>query len=198
MTVSAPKETVRRDRVLVVDIEATCWQGDPPPDQRSEIIEIGVCWLDVETHSVGEAHSILVKPARSYVSPFCTQLTTLTQDMVDGGVSFAAACAALETEFDAKSHLWASWGQYDLKMFKAQCYADEIPYPFSGRHANLKSLYAKAVNNKQRVGMSVALEQMGLPLEGTHHRGGDDARNIARILSALLKRIGAVLLDPYW
>jgi len=27
---------------------------------------------------------------------------------------------------------------------------------------------------------------LGLPLEGTHHRGGDDAWNIAAILSALL------------
>ena len=29
------------DRILVVDIEATCWEGNPPPGQTSEIIEIG-------------------------------------------------------------------------------------------------------------------------------------------------------------
>ena len=29
--------------------------------------------------------------------------------------------------------------------------------------------------------MSEALKRMGLPLEGTHHRGGDDAWNIAAI-----------------
>ena len=31
-----------------------------------------------------------------------------------------------------------------------------------------------------------ALELLNLPLEGTHHRGGDDAWNIAAILSRLL------------
>jgi inhibitor of KinA sporulation pathway (predicted exonuclease) len=28
-------------RILVIDLEATCWQGDPPPGETSEIIEIG-------------------------------------------------------------------------------------------------------------------------------------------------------------
>ena len=26
------------DRILVVDVEATCWEGDPPPGQISEIL----------------------------------------------------------------------------------------------------------------------------------------------------------------
>ncbi len=30
--------------------------------------------------------------------------------------------------------------------------------------------------------MARALARLGIPLEGTHHRGIDDARNIARIL----------------
>ena len=34
--------------------------------------------------------------------------------------------------------------------------------------------------------MDEALRLLGLPLEGTHHRGGDDAWNIAAVLLALL------------
>jgi inhibitor of KinA sporulation pathway (predicted exonuclease) len=34
--------------------------------------------------------------------------------------------------------------------------------------------------------MPEALRRLHLPLEGTHHRAGDDARNIARTLAALL------------
>jgi inhibitor of KinA sporulation pathway (predicted exonuclease) len=34
--------------------------------------------------------------------------------------------------------------------------------------------------------MPEALRRLQLPLEGTHYRAGDDARNIARILTALL------------
>ncbi|MDF2697512.1 MAG: Inhibitor of the KinA pathway to sporulation, putative exonuclease, partial [Labilithrix sp.] len=36
-----------------------------------------------------------------------------------------------------------------------------------------------------------ALEHAGLTLEGTHHRGIDDARNIARLLPWLLGRVPA-------
>jgi inhibitor of KinA sporulation pathway (predicted exonuclease) len=47
------------------------------------------------------------------------------------------------------------------------------------------------------VGMSEALQRAGLPLEGTHHRGGDEAWNpvlsevegIAGLLCQLLRRI---------
>jgi len=37
------------DKLIVIDIEATCWEGDPPEGQAAEIIEIGVCVLDVTT-----------------------------------------------------------------------------------------------------------------------------------------------------
>jgi len=33
------------DQVLVIDIEATCWEGPPPEGLESEIIEIGICPL---------------------------------------------------------------------------------------------------------------------------------------------------------
>jgi len=67
------------DRILIVDVEATCWEGDPPPGQISEIIEIGLCVLDVATLTRVERRDILVRPVCSTVSPYCSQLTTLTQ-----------------------------------------------------------------------------------------------------------------------
>jgi len=39
--------------------------------------------------------------------------------------------------------------------------------------------------------MDGALRRVGLPLVGTHHRGIDDARNIARILPFALGRVTA-------
>lgn len=34
--------------------------------------------------------------------------------------------------------------------------------------------------------MSEALQILNIPLEGTHHRGVDDAKNIAKILRTLI------------
>ena len=46
----------------------------------------------------------------------------------------------------------------------------------------IKEAFSNALGTRKRFGMAGALRQLGLPLTGTHHRGIDDARNIARIL----------------
>ena len=62
------------DQIVVIDVEATCWEGAPPDGQELEIIEVGVCPLVVATSQRLERHSILVRPARSTVSAYCTAL----------------------------------------------------------------------------------------------------------------------------
>ncbi len=175
------------DQILVIDVEATCWEGNPPRGQTSEIIEIGLCVLDVPTLTRAEQRTILVRPVGSRVSAYCTQLTTLTQADVDGGMPLAVACQALVHEYQAPTRLWASYGDYDRKQFERNCAEFGIPYPFGPTHLNVKTLAAVVYGWSREVGMSEALKRMGLPLEGTHHRGGDDAWNIAAILSRVLR-----------
>lgn len=176
------------DHILIIDIEATCWQDDPPPGQSSEIIEVGLCLLDVATLARVERRSMLVRPARSTVSAFCTELTTLTQADVEAGVSLAQACQTLAQEYQAPSRLWASYGDYDRQQFMRNCDEFDIAYPFGPGHLNVKTLLAVTLGLKREVGMRNGLAALGLPLEGTHHRAGDDAWNIAAILAAILRR----------
>lgn len=172
----------------VVDVEATCWTGEPPPGQVSEIIEIGLTVVDtVERTRVGK-HRILVRPEHSTVSGFCTELTGLTQEEVDSGVSFAEACALLRKEHFSDSRLWASWGDYDRKQFRRQCDASGVRYPFGAAHVNAKQQFAVAQGWPKGVGMHRALEVAGLPLEGRHHCGADDAWNIAALILGLMAR----------
>jgi inhibitor of KinA sporulation pathway (predicted exonuclease) len=177
-------------QLLIVDIEATCWEGDPPPEQESEIIEIGICPLSLENGEVGSKRSILVRPQRSTLSEFCTTLTTLTQAQVDEGVLFDQACQTLCDEFDSKNTAWASWGEFDRKMFTAQCRSFQVEYPFSSQHLNVKKLFRKVFREKKPLGMAQALARVQLPLTGTHHRGDDDAYNIARIAAVILQQRG--------
>lgn len=166
----------------VVDVEATCWPGKPPAGQVSEIIEIGLCVVDLAARERVSRHRILVRPARSAVSDFCTELTGLTQEEVDGGVDFATACALLEREHYSRSRPWASWGDYDRRQFQRQCAATGVRYPFGSRHTNAKRAFAEIRGLPRPLGMSSALQEAGLPLEGRHHRGVDDAWNIAALI----------------
>lgn len=80
------------DQIIVIDVESTRWEDRPPENEASEIIEIGICIVDVQRRERMAQDSFLVQPTRSRVSPFCTHLTTLTQAHVDQGIPFADAC----------------------------------------------------------------------------------------------------------
>ena len=172
----------------VVDVEATCWTGKPPEGQVSEIIEIGLTVVDVHDWFRVSKHQIVVRPQRSTVSEFCTELTGWTQDQVDTGVSFAEACDMLRREYRADSRAWASWGDYDRKQFLRQCDATGVRYPFGSVHTNAKQQFAQANGWPKGVGMHQALEAARLPLEGRHHCGADDAWNIAALVLRMIER----------
>ncbi|MEU8920171.1 3'-5' exonuclease [Kitasatospora sp. NPDC048545] len=172
----------------VVDVEATCWDGQPPPGQVSEIIEIGLTVVDLRAGERLAKHRLLVRPTRSKVSPFCTELTGLTQAEVDGGLSFAEACRTLAARHRTGSTPWASWGDYDRNQFTRQCRQTGTPYPFGHRHTNAKVVFTASHVLRRRPGMAQALTLAGLPLEGRHHRGDDDAWNIAALVLDLAAR----------
>ncbi len=179
----------RLDRILVIDVESTCWEGPPPAGEASEIIEIGLCVVDAVALTRGERRSILVKPVRSTVSVFCTQLTTLTAEQLAGAGSLAEAARILKKEYAAQDRLWASWGDYDRRQFERCCKEAEVGYPFGTSHLNAKTLFAVAQGLEREVGLDEAYAKVGLTMEGTHHRGGDDAWNIALLVGRMLGRL---------
>ena len=175
------------DKIVIVDIEATCWREEPPQNQESDIIEIGVVALDVGQLHLDAKKSILVKPTRSTVSAFCTELTSLTQEQVQEGLPLAEACSLLRHEYETKDRLWASYGDYDRRMFERCCAALAVPYPFGHGHLNVKSLFAVSLGLPYEVGLKTALRKMGLQFVGKSHRGDDDALNVGRLLATLLE-----------
>lgn len=173
-------------KVIVIDLEATCWQGKKPKGVHHDIIEIGVAVLDVASGKVLQNEGILVQPTSSEVSPFCTELTTITSDMLADAPDFRTASQLLTERFNTKKHPWASFGAYDYNQLQRQCAREQVPFPLSAQHLNVKLLFALCHQLQTSLGMAGVLSKLKLPLEGTHHRGVDDARNIAHILHQLI------------
>jgi len=180
--------------INIVDVEATCWEGEPPPGQVNEIIEIGICVLDTKTGAITPPQSLMVRPELSQVSPFCTELTGIRADDVSDGLLFSEACSKLVTEFDVENRIWLSWGDYDRKQFARDCEHKQVGYPFGSEHINGKALHAQLTGRGKQMGMARALEAYGMRLEGRHHRGADDAHNIARIVARLMADHGPAIL----
>lgn len=176
--------------VNIIDIECTAWEPPEyqPRDQISEIIEIGLAVVDIKTLEMSENISILVRPQNSKLSKFCTKLTTLTQEQVDNGITFEAACKVLRKDFNSDNRTFVSWGDYDRKMFERNSKDYGVKYPFGPRHHNLKNSFAMLYGLDRELGMDEALKIINLELEGTHHRGNWDALNISKIFIEILKK----------
>ncbi len=69
--------------------------------------------------------------------PYGVRLTTLTQEQVEAGISFAAACAMLAATYQTRERTWANYGDYDRRQFEWECAARGVRYPFGITHLNL-------------------------------------------------------------
>jgi inhibitor of KinA sporulation pathway (predicted exonuclease) len=178
---------------LVIDVEATTDENyRTVPRSQTEIIEIGAVLVDAGTLAPEADFQTFVKPVRHpKLTDFCIRLTTIAQREVDGAPRFSEAIALLVRFIGDKDALFCSWGQYDKNQFKQDAKYHKVGLPFRGRHLNIKEQFSAQIGEDRLYGMDGALRRVGLPLVGTHHRGIDDARNIARLLPFALGRVTA-------
>lgn len=168
---------------LVIDLEATCDRDHAISKYEMEIIEIGAVLVDAATLEPAGELGTFVRPIRHpKLTAFCTELTTITQADVDGAPLFPEALAALRKLIGDRDALFCSWGDYDRNQLTQDARLHGLKLPFGDRHLNLKRRFSETQGLPKKLGMGQALRHAGLELQGTHHRGIDDARNIARLL----------------
>lgn len=177
---------------VIVDLEATCWQTGQTP-ARMEIIEIGAVFMPSAASEPTREFGKFVRPvSEPELSDFCKSLTTIKQEDVNRAEIFAEVFPQFLEWIGAEKFVICSWGAYDIKQFRIDCERHGIEFPASfNNHINLKKEFARLENIKKPCGMTGALAMLGIRLEGTHHRGIDDARNIAKIAQNILPRIEA-------
>ncbi len=169
---------------LVVDLEATCNNDGSLPREEMETIEIGAVMVNAgELQPVGEFQSFIRPIRHPRLSTFCRELTSIAQADVDSADTFPPAFARFaEWSAGFEQVLFCSWGDYDRKQLLQDCRFHGAAYPFGDGHLNLKARFSERLGIRRRLGLAKALARVGLELVGTHHRGIDDARNIARLL----------------
>ena len=174
-------------KFVIFDLEATCYDDSrkdeiKPLDFFNEIIEIGAVMLD-ETGKEIDRFSKFAQPKNfPILSNFCTELTSITQDDVDNADMLNIVLEEFMSWID--SAILVSWGHYDkTQLIKDLCRnsLEHLHYALDD-HKSLKHLHAEWNGlRKKGIGMGGALKMEGLTLDGTHHRGIDDAINIAKI-----------------
>lgn len=174
------------NKLIILDLECTCWNDKPREYQaeHAEIIEIGITLINTKEHSIIKSESYMVKPNLLELSDFCTELTTITVDMLISQKNLKDTLDKISNEYNLKDTPWGSWGYYDLKQMSKECSVKNIKNPFCNEnYINLKLLTALNNGWSRPKGIDSALKSLNLIFEGIPHRGIDDTINIARILA---------------
>jgi 3'-5' exoribonuclease 1 len=167
---------------IVYDLEATCWEGRPP-GKVQEIIEVGA----IKVNRYGELLDSFCKFVRPVLSPnlslFCRQLTGIDQIQVNRAGEFPEVIEAFQDWIDIydEDYTLCSWGSFDKKMLIQDCELHDMESHWVEPHINIKRQYQEIKRLHRSRGLKVAVEKEGFEFTGEHHRGIDDARNLAKI-----------------
>ena len=195
---AAASQPAQFDFACVLDFEAVCEDGVRLFPQ--EIIEFPTVLYDIANRRIVDEFHTYVKPqVHTRLTPFCTDLTGITQETVDHGRLFEDVVAShldwlrshgLDPQNpSAPGHrfVYVTCGDWDLKS----CLPPLLTYfklaspPCFAQWINIKKAF-QAKYGVHPKGMTDMLRHLHLHLVGRHHSGIDDARNIAAILDAML------------
>ena len=166
---------------IIFDLEATCWDGWDK--SQNETIEIGAVLINDDKEIVSDFEQFIKPLKHPILSEFCKDLTSIKQSDVDQAPYFGEAIEKFKSwfNFDEEDYVLCSWGFYDKKQFESDCDTHGIDHDWVQKHISLKHQYGAFKKLRRAIGMKNALINENLQLDGTHHRGIDDARNIAKI-----------------
>jgi inhibitor of KinA sporulation pathway (predicted exonuclease) len=176
-----------KKNLLIVDLEATCWDKGERSPQEMETIEIGALIVNLANRDIVREFNGFIRPMRNPIlSNFCKNLTSINQKDVDAADTFPIVFEKfLKWIGDLYKITFSSWGRYDRWQLIQDCDYHRIEYPFKD-HFNIKRFFSRAFGGK-RYGLSRAVRKCGLQFEGIHHRGIDDVRNIWRVLKKVIE-----------
>lgn len=193
------------DYVLILDFEATCQEGRKINPQ--EVIEFPCALLN--TRNGFKTESIFHKYVRPIhhplLTPYCTNLTGITQETVSQADTFETVFSQFKTWLENEQGLvvsatestqqkfaFVTCGDWDLRyMLPEQCRVSQVSIPgYMKSWINIKASFASSLGIGKLAkakGLSSMLQQLGMVFEGRPHSGIDDVKNIVRIVETLAK-----------
>lgn len=169
-------------KVLLVDTEHTCYDNQMfPRGEQSDIIQIGWCWLMLPSLEITKPQMLYVKPTRSRISTYCTDLTGIVPKQVTGAPPLAHVCRTLINKHGTKARPWMTWG-YDIEGLQKECAELGADFPFSESYINAQDMASILLGLPLRMGLDASLRLLDMSFEGIHHQAHDDAYNLARIV----------------
>ncbi|TPX56535.1 hypothetical protein PhCBS80983_g04487 [Powellomyces hirtus] len=195
------------DFIIAVDLEATCDENHSEPAKvlvprdKGEIIELSYAVVSVPERRIVHQRQNYVRPVETVVTPFCTQLTGITPEMVaDAGtlrdavedlLSFIQAnpqstfCFMAHTEWDFRFQLPRECQEKGIQLPPLF----SIFFDVTKEVHRMQSLASGAIRTGAPNSLLSLCKAMGLQPEGRLHCGLNDAVTVARLAIVLFERV---------
>ncbi|WP_119299754.1 3'-5' exonuclease [Dongia deserti] len=174
------------NRMLFVDVELTCWDGNVPAGEVSELIAFGIVDLKTDELKIRREKLFFVQPQVSTISPFCTSLTGITPKEAETAPPLPEVVRTIRKTFGQSD--WCAWGRDDA-LIRESCERAGAELPFLGCFHDLAAQVRGLLGLTYRLGLDEALHRFDLDWEGPPHDALADARNLARLFIALARRL---------
>lgn len=175
--------------MLIIDLEATCWDQMKRSDQLliTEIISVGVVEVCLKSRVILKKKEFLVRPKNNPIlSSYCTELTGITQEQVDSAPDLRIVSKKIRQFFPGSENMiWSAYGD-DNNLVVSDFTAKKAVIPFKGSYYDIQELFMMKKGLEKRVNLEKAMEMVGLSFIGRKHNSLVDAENTARLLLEIL------------
>ena len=189
-------ELARVGRVLLIDLEFTCWEDSLRTDWRdpvrpAEVIEIGLALYRVGTRAVDATFSRLVRPrVNPRLSAYCVDLLHIPQAEIDAADELPAVVSMLAawlTTIGAKDVSTCGWGPNDRRRLATDAATRAVADPLAGLpHIDMKEVMTALYRHPHPIDRDELRRMQRLPLNPDRHRALADALDLMHFLPLLL------------
>lgn len=186
----------------VIDFECTCWQAGDEEKKAHEIIEFPAVFMNSKTLEIEFEFHEYVRPTENPIlTPFCVELTGISQATVDAADDLEAVLSTFDDflkENKIDSFTACTDGPWDFSQFLApEVTRKSLAVPkWARKWIDIRRRFQYTFQLTKWIGVSDMLVLLNMEFEGREHSGIDDARNIARIVKAVHKQRGKGHLKP--
>ena len=161
----------------------------PDPHLHFEIIQFGAVMLDERLNFIDE-FACFVKPQYGELTPEMTELTGITQDMLEHQGGFIKVFAEFLKWLGDEDYRIYSWSGNDLFQLRNEVKLKKFPLKQSRIFENwvdFQRIFTTAAGLPNNPALSKALELMQTEFVGSMHFADADAYNTARLFRICVK-----------
>jgi DNA polymerase III alpha subunit (gram-positive type) len=179
--------------LIVFDLETTSKTNEDGTQSNDNIIQIGAVYLkrsDNKKYEIIDHFNELIKPKDETISPFITELTGISNEMVEDKDYFDVAAFKfydwVKKNGNIKSTRLCAWGTYfDVPILRKHYQKHNINYPFSGTAYDVKTwacLWMMLSGRRaDKLSVETVARIMAITPEGKYHNAHVDAQTTALI-----------------